>query len=149
MALHRNISIAKLSRQLKMDRHTLSSYLKLYDIRRSFSTMNNAELDDLVCKYKQTKPDSGVRYLVGSLRIRGIRIQRKRLALSIRRVDGLGQRLRQRQAIQRHKYTSPRPNALWHCDGHHKLILWGIVIHGMTDGYDRVVSIHFISYNVK
>jgi hypothetical protein len=85
----------------------------------------------------------------GPILQRGIKIQRKRLALSIRRVDGLGQRLRQRQAIHRRKYTSPRPNALWHCDGHHKLILWGIVIHGMTDGYDRVVSIHFLSYNVK
>ena len=25
-------------------------------------------------------------------------------------------------------------------DGHHKLGLWGIVIHGITDGFDRVVS---------
>ncbi|KAI5982901.1 hypothetical protein EDC04DRAFT_2616344 [Pisolithus marmoratus] len=28
-----------------------------------------------------------------------------------------------------------RPNALWHMDGHHKLIRWGIVIHGIVDGY--------------
>ncbi|KAE9382610.1 hypothetical protein BT96DRAFT_778281, partial [Gymnopus androsaceus JB14] len=32
-----------------------------------------------------------------------------------------------------------RPNALWHIDGHHKLIMWGFVIHGVVDGYSRIV----------
>jgi hypothetical protein len=41
--------------------------------------------------------------------------------------------------ISRQKYTVPRPNALWHIDGHHKLIAWGIVIHGVADGYTRKV----------
>lgn len=27
-----------------------------------------------------------------------------------------------------------------HLDGYHKLIRYGVVIHGMTDGYSRVVS---------
>ncbi|KAI9569823.1 hypothetical protein HD554DRAFT_2019662, partial [Boletus coccyginus] len=31
------------------------------------------------------------------------------------------------------------PNALWHIDGHHKLICWGIVIHGIIDGFCRMV----------
>ncbi|KAF8800932.1 hypothetical protein BYT27DRAFT_7035561, partial [Phlegmacium glaucopus] len=37
----------------------------------------------------------------------------------------------------REQYQVPRPNALWHIDGHHKLIAWGIVIHGVADGYSR------------
>jgi hypothetical protein len=31
---------------------------------------------------------------------------------------------------------------MWHLDGHHKLIRWGIVIHGFVDGYSRLVSNH-------
>jgi len=36
-------------------------------------------------------------------------------------------------------YSVDHPNALWHIDGHHKLILWGIVIHGIADGDSRTV----------
>ncbi len=35
---------------------------------------------------------------------------------------------------------NPRPNSVWHIDGHHKLIRWGIVVHGMVDGFCRTVS---------
>jgi hypothetical protein len=37
-------------------------------------------------------------------------------------------------------YRVPWINALWHIDGHHKLIRWGIVIHGGIDGYSRMVT---------
>ncbi|KAG2134987.1 hypothetical protein BD769DRAFT_1293898, partial [Suillus cothurnatus] len=37
------------------------------------------------------------------------------------------------------QYKVSQPNALWHMDGHHKLIHWGIVIHGIIDGYCRTV----------
>ena len=43
----------------------------------------------------------------------------------------------------RGEYRNPRPNAVWHLDGYHKLGPWGIVIHGITDGYDRLVGISF------
>lgn len=36
-------------------------------------------------------------------------------------------------------YRVPFVNALWHIDGHHKLIRWKIVIHGGMDGYSRMV----------
>ncbi|KAJ3847263.1 hypothetical protein EV368DRAFT_25470, partial [Lentinula lateritia] len=53
---------------------------------------------------------------------------------SLKRVDRLGSRLRQRLTISRGIYKVPRPHALWHLDSHHKLIFWGIVIHGIVDG---------------
>ncbi|KAJ7580048.1 hypothetical protein C8J56DRAFT_795449, partial [Mycena floridula] len=41
----------------------------------------------------------------------------------------------------KHKpYSVPCPNALWHMDGHHKMIHWGVVIHGIIDGFDRTMS---------
>lgn len=140
MAPQRNISVSKLARTLKMDRHTLSYYMKLYGVQRKFADLSNMDLDRLVRTFKTDKPESGIRYLVGFLRKHGLRVQKRRVHQSIRRVDGLGSTLRQRAAIRHRKYTSPRPNALWHCDGHHKLIHYGFVIHGFVDGYCRTVS---------
>ncbi|KZT31532.1 hypothetical protein SISSUDRAFT_974445, partial [Sistotremastrum suecicum HHB10207 ss-3] len=58
---------------------------------------------------------------------------------SLKRVDGVGVQLRRTGTVQRKCYESEGPNLVWHMDGHHKLILWGIVIHGMIDGYCRTV----------
>jgi hypothetical protein len=58
----------------------------------------------------------------------------------MRRVDDLGQTLRDWKVVQWKVYSVKRPNALWHLDGHHKLIRWGIVIHGVIDGYCRTVG---------
>jgi hypothetical protein len=69
-----------------------------------------------------------------------LRVQKERTRLSLKRVDGLGQALRTRLAIRRKVYKVPRPNHLWHLDGHHKLIWWGFVIHGFIDGYCRTVN---------
>ncbi|KAJ7718288.1 hypothetical protein B0H16DRAFT_1279558, partial [Mycena metata] len=63
-----------------------------------------------------------------------LRVQRQRLYSSVRRTDGLGRILRQRHIIKRQDYRVARPHAIWHVDGHHKLILWGFVIHGFIDG---------------
>lgn len=37
-------------------------------------------------------------------------------------------------------YRVKRSNALWHIDGHHKLIRWGFVVHGIIDGYCRTIT---------
>ncbi|KAJ6470051.1 hypothetical protein DFH06DRAFT_908900, partial [Mycena polygramma] len=63
-----------------------------------------------------------------------LRVQKRRVYSSVHRVDGLGRALRQRRVVKRRDYKVSRPHALWHIDGHHKLILWGIVIHGIADG---------------
>ncbi|KAJ3863519.1 hypothetical protein EV359DRAFT_10553, partial [Lentinula novae-zelandiae] len=62
------------------------------------------------------------------------RVQGTRVLYSMRRVDRLGNILHRKPKIKRRSYAVKRPNALWHIDGHHKLILWGIVIHGIVDG---------------
>ena len=74
-----------------------------------------------------------------------LRIQRHRIIASISRIDKLGQGMRQLvgRKKNRQNYTVPRPNALWHIDGHHKLIAWGIVVHGVADGYTRKVRAEY------
>lgn len=39
----------------------------------------------------------------------------------------------------RRVYSVGEPNEVWHCDGHHKLIRWRLVIHGGVDGYFRMI----------
>jgi len=59
--------------------------------------------------------------------------------MSLYRMDQLGQTLRNRDVIKRQKYKVPQLNYLWHMDGHHKLIRWGMVIHGIIDGCCQTV----------
>ena len=41
--------------------------------------------------------------------------------------------------IRRRRYSVPGPNSLWHMDGHHSLITWGFVIHGIINGFSRMI----------
>ena len=141
MSSKRRISQTKLAKILGIHRHTLHHYLLSHGVYYKWTQLSNSDLDILVKTYRTTKPDSGIQYLIGYLHSHGIRIQKRRVTASIERVDGLGRVLRQCRTIRRRKYCVSRPNYLWHVDGHHKLILWGIVLHGFSDGCDRTVCI--------
>jgi len=110
-----------------------------------FSSINDKDLDAIVRDFKAKHPSTSIRYLRGHLLLLKIRVQERRVINSITRVDELNKTLRQNTTINRRVYESARPNALWHIDGHHKLVLWGIVIHGIADGFDRTVRIRIIS----
>lgn len=125
---------------LGIHRHTLRFYLKKYNVYDRFSALSDADLDLLIRTFKAEKPASGLSYIIGFLRRHGLRVQKKRVRKSLHRVDELGQVLRNHEAIDRQQYSVPRSNYLWHLDGHHKLIRWGIVIHGIIDGYCHSVS---------
>ena len=140
LSSHRKITITKLAQILKMDRGLLTRHLKAHGVMYKFTDLSKTELDVLVRSFRAAKPDSGLRYLIGYLRRHGLRIQKRRVHSSVHRVDGLGRILRQRHIIKRQDYKVSRPHALWHVDGHHKLILWGFVIHGFIDGYSRTVG---------
>ncbi|KAJ7343933.1 hypothetical protein DFH08DRAFT_612576, partial [Mycena albidolilacea] len=62
-----------------------------------------------------------------------LRVQKRQVYSSVRRVDGIGCILRQHCVVQRRNYQVLQPHTLWHIDGHHKLILWGIVLHSIVD----------------
>lgn len=139
----RNIPGTRLAKALGVHRNTLSKYSNLYDIKRpQFSSVSDVELDKVVKDYKSRHPSTGIRYVRGYLLCHKIRVQKQRVVDSIGRVDGLNKVLRKHATIKRREYFSARPNTLWHVDGHHKLILWGIVIHGIADGFDRSVCLY-------
>jgi hypothetical protein len=135
-----------LANVLGIDRKTLRARIKETGIVPDFNEISDDDLDDLVREYRHENPAGGRRsYIIGRLRAaHSLHIQRQRVIDSMNRLDRLGQGLRQRlgKKKERRIYQVPRPNALWHIDGHHKLIAWGIVIHGVADGYSRKVCVH-------
>ena len=139
----RNISKTKLARALGIHRNTLKKKLDESGISFEYSSIEDVDLDTLVKAYKVKKPNIGFRYVHGYLRSIGLRVQRQRVLDALQRVDRVGQLIRRRGVIRRRKYFSSRPNALWHCDGHHKLIKYGFVIHGFIDGNCRTVRCPF------
>lgn len=138
VSTHRKITLQTLASALNMHRNTLRNYLKYYGVYQRYANLSDHDLDILTKRFKSCKPNSGLRYLIGFLKTHGIKVQRERVRKSLLRIDGLGPILRQ-HTLNRREYESPRPNSVWHMDGHHKLIKWGIVIHGVVDGYDRMV----------
>lgn len=136
----RKLSIAAIAKSLKLPTKTVRRNMTRHEIVRAFDDLSDEDLDLLVRTYKIGKPTSGNRFVAAFLRTENLRIQQERVRNSVARVDGLGQTLRYHDTIYRREYKTPRSNHLWHCDGHHKLILWGIVIHGSIDGHDHTVS---------
>lgn len=124
--------------------HTLHTYLKYYKVDYKFAALSDHNLDLLVKTFWSIKPESGIQYLIGFLRNHGLRIQKSRVVASINHVDRLGHTLWERTTIQHWKYKVKPPKTLWHMDGHHKLIHWGIVIHGFIDGYCHTICVSTI-----
>ena len=85
-------------------------------------------------------PNVGEKVLHGILKSKGIRITRRKLRLAVHAVDPLDTVLRWRILIIRRPYSVSGSSALWHIDGHHKLIRWRIVVHGGIDGYSRLIT---------
>ena len=143
----RNLSVSKIAETLGMDRKTLRVEMKCNGITRApFSTISDDGLDDLVKQHKIKQPNAGIRYIRGFLFANNLRIQRHQIISSLGRVDAVAKVARRDREIKRGEYHNPRPNAVWHLDGHHKLGPWGVVIHGITDGYDRLVSILILKF---
>jgi hypothetical protein len=84
-------------------------------------------------------PHVGLTLVIGQLRGMGIFTPVERLRLSLQRIDPFTAGLRWHAVVRRRTYSVAGPNALWHIDGHHSLIRWGMVIHGGIDGYSRAI----------
>ncbi|KAI4901165.1 hypothetical protein NFI96_006000 [Prochilodus magdalenae] len=106
-----------------------------------FTSIDNGELDTMVCEILSCHPNTGYKMMVGLLNARGIRIQRHRVQEAVSREDPEGTVMRtlRLQTLRCRRYSVPSPNSLWHIDGNHKLIRWRIVVHGGIDGFSRLI----------
>ncbi|KAJ7302673.1 hypothetical protein DFH08DRAFT_626582, partial [Mycena albidolilacea] len=123
-----------LSTALRVHRNTLCKRMWELGIHKKFDNLNAEEFDAITCEYKAKKPTSGLWYLCGCFWCNGLHVQKEQAWYSLKRLDALGQVLRMHLAIRCQRYKVSHPNYLWHCDRHHKLIWWGIAIHGFIDG---------------
>ena len=102
------------------------------------SDLNDDELDTLVA-YALSICSSSPFFIQGTLRSLDIYVSRSRVRQSLRRLRPIQQHLRSSHAIRRRTYNVKAPNLLWHNDGCHHLVEYGLVIHGFIDGHSRVV----------
>ena len=122
-------------------KRTIERRLSEYQLStRSFSTISDLQLDELIGQVSSVFPKCGEKMVYGRLRMQGIHVQRERIKASLRRVDPSGVHTRMRRVLKRRVYQVECPNALWHLDGYHKLIRWRVVIHGGIDGYSRLIT---------
>ncbi|XP_054593353.2 uncharacterized protein [Nothobranchius furzeri] len=131
-----------ISRMLSVNIRTLFNHrtqLGLVDYG-SFTNISNEDLDHLINEVIRQTPGSGETYITGSLRGRGVRVQRWRVRERLRIIDPVGRSLRSRRTIQRRVYDVSVPNQLWHIDTNHKLNPWGFVFHGGVDGFSRCIT---------
>jgi hypothetical protein len=143
----RRIPLQTLAQTLGVHRNTLRQHLQMNGLSSTkYSNITDEELEVLIRYYKRDRPNAGLRFVIAFLKSHGIHVQRARIWLSMQRINPLGQHVRYQAAIKRRVYEAPRSNYVWHIDGHHKLIRWGIVIHGMIDGFCRTVRTIFSVY---
>lgn len=100
---------------------------------------SEAELDVLVQNFIEGEPRRGFSIIESFLSLSGYHVTQAELRACMHRVDPAGVAARSQRTIQRRIYSVIGPHHLWHHDGNHKLIRYGIVIHGCIDGRTRTV----------
>ena len=95
----------------------------MFNLRQTFSTMPESDLDDLVTELVSGNDLVGPESVRAALRARGLRVQRRRVRESMLRTNPGAAALRSLlQRPERRTYQVQGPNSLWHIDGNYKLI---------------------------
>lgn len=86
------------------------------------------------------QPKIGLAYLTGRLRSLRLHVPRDQIRKALRHLRPLPTPFgAKKEKIKRRKYKVSGPGSMWHLDGQHELIMFGIVVHGITDGHTRAV----------
>ena len=133
-----DFQLDEIAARLDVSRSTLYRHMKDSGIEK-YSDISDADLDSTIQRIKNDHPNDGEVLMHAHLLRLGIHVQRKRLRLSIHRVDPVNTSLRRATTVRRRVYHVDGPNCVWHLDGNHKLIHWRLVIHGGVDGYSRMI----------
>ena len=141
------VSIAKL---LGISERTLRRQRDEFGLRvdSGFTDISEEHLIIGIQAVRSVTPNIGQSRMIGALRSRSFHVQRWRTREIMRKIHPVGTALRWNQVVYRRKCSVLGPNALWHIDGHHKLIHWRLVVHACIHGYSRlIVYLHFANNN--
>jgi len=138
----------KIANILGICEDTLRKKRQSFSNDMSYSDLTDPELDRIIQELLISNPCLGERMVQGHLLAKGHKVQRFRMRESIHRVTPSRLNFNKRKIFRR-SYNVPCPNALWHVDGHHKLIRWRLVTHGCIDGYSRTITFLHCSANNK
>ena len=105
-----------------------------------YTQISDDHLRSHVEDWMTEQPDIGITMLHGGLDSEGIRVQRDRLAKMLVEVRPERNTLHKKIYHRREEYWCAGPNSVWHHDGQHGLVNFGIVIHAFIDGYSRTVT---------
>uniref|UniRef100_A0A8C6NSC1 Integrase core domain-containing protein n=1 Tax=Nothobranchius furzeri TaxID=105023 RepID=A0A8C6NSC1_NOTFU len=136
-----DLSIPSISAVMDILKSTVKRALRENDIsiKRSYSSISDDQLDDIVGSIKITAPNIGSRMLKGRLRALGHCITWTRIWASLKRVDAFSVVTRATRVgcVVRRSYSVQAPLSLVHVDTNHKLMRYGFVIFGGIDGFSR------------
>lgn len=124
--LEMEFSVPSIACMLGVSVRTVRNRMTEYglSVRDYYSVLTDHELDEQVLNIVHSFPNTGYKQMLGHLKSQGLRISIMRVRESMRRVDPTGvlDRSLRLHVIHKRKYTVLCPGALWHIDGHHKLI---------------------------
>ena len=151
--LELGFSIPQMANMLGVSQSTVKRRMSSFSlsITQTYTNVSQEDLDHEVANVLGIFPNCGYRHMIGYLSSRGLCVQENRGRECMHRVDPNGVLLRRLETtvIRRRGYNVFSPRALYHIDGNHKLIKWRFVIHGMIDGYSRMIIFLKCSVNNK
>ncbi len=123
--------VRDMAMMLGCSKRTVERRLSTYHLStHNFSLKIDNDLDVRIKETGNVFPRCGEKMAQSRLLTQGIHVQRQRVRESLCRVDPSGVEARLSNVLQRRIYQIDSPNALWHLDGHHKLIRCRMVVHG-------------------
>jgi hypothetical protein len=139
------LSLARIAAALNVSTRTVRRTIVGLGMRRpeqpsrGLTEIGRDDLDAAVAAQLDIQADCGIRYMAGALTAAGIRVTRSSVRDSLNRLQPFRAVVRRDLVGQRRQYRVAGANSVWHHDGQHGLIAFGIVIHGFIDGYSRLI----------
>ncbi len=130
-----------IAKMFGVSRSTITIRVRDFGIQNSatYSNISDAQLKQMVSDIHESYPHAGCSLMRSLLLGRGAKVTFSRVHSTLKAVDPILSSRRWGAVVQRRKYKVKAANSLWHIDGHHSLIRWGLVIHGGIDGFSRMV----------
>ena len=123
---------------ITMSIRTLKNRLRRYQLRRRTPTCNlNLVREAILSELSGLGCSGGDRSMWHILHLHNIQVPRHVVKNLMREFDPDGCEQRRSRALQRRRYSSPRPNHTWHVDGYDKLKPFGFPVHCCIDGWSR------------